>query len=256
MRVCATVLICAVSTMPGVAARGDVISLIPFKDNTIYQQETGQLSNGAGAGLFIGTTGTGAVRRALLAFDIAGNIPAGSTINSATLRLTVTQTISGPEPVVAHLVLADWGEGTSLADGMEGAGVQATPNDATWLYRFFDTLAWVEPGGDYVLQERAASTANGFAPIALTSPELAGDVQTWLDAPATNFGWMLRGDEGSVRTAYRFGSRSIEFPERRPTLEIDYTIPEPQMLVVGSALGGLLLRKRRRAAQNSDELHT
>ena len=60
-------------------ARAEEVTLSPAKDNTIYSE--GELSNGAGTSLFAGTTGdldNGALRRALLAFDVAGSIPAGS----------------------------------------------------------------------------------------------------------------------------------------------------------------------------------
>jgi len=47
-----------------------------------------------------------------------------------------------------HKLLADWGEGTSQATGEEGQGAPATPNDATWRHRFFDTIFWTNEGGD------------------------------------------------------------------------------------------------------------
>src|SRR5690348_6018495 len=53
------------------------------KDNTIYQ-ESGSLSNGLGPSFYAGNTGgTGGttIRRAMIAFDISGNVPAGATIN-------------------------------------------------------------------------------------------------------------------------------------------------------------------------------
>ena len=46
-------------------------------------------------------------------------------------------------------MLADWGEGTSVAPGEEGDGAPATTNDATWRHRFFDTIFWTTEGGDF-----------------------------------------------------------------------------------------------------------
>jgi hypothetical protein len=57
---------------------------------------------------------------------------------------------------------------------------------------------------------------------------LAGDVQSWLDAPTTNLGWMLRGDEGAAHETKRFDSRTSSTSSARPVLTIDFTpVPEP-----------------------------
>ena len=102
-------------------ARAEQVTLAPAKDTTIYAE--GELGNGAGTSLFTGATAdlnNGALRRALLAFDVAGSIPAGAVVTSATLTLTVTMSVSGPQPVTLHRLLADWGEGTSDAPNAEG----------------------------------------------------------------------------------------------------------------------------------------
>ena len=54
------------------------IVLGPSKDNTIYQNAAA-ISNGAGSTFIAGETNglTPLIRRGLIAFDIAGNIPAG-----------------------------------------------------------------------------------------------------------------------------------------------------------------------------------
>jgi hypothetical protein len=52
------------------------------------------------------------------------------------------------------------------------------------------------------------------------------DVQSWLDAPAFNYGWMLVGDESEGQTAKRFDSRQRVVASARPRLTIHYT-PAP-----------------------------
>jgi hypothetical protein len=72
------------------------------------------------------------LRRGVLAFDIAGSIPPGSTITAVTLSLNMSMTIDPtPRTVELHKLLADWGEGTSHAPGGEGDGAPATTNDTT-----------------------------------------------------------------------------------------------------------------------------
>jgi hypothetical protein len=102
------------------------IVLGPSKDNTLYQSSTGDISNGAGSYFIAGETNGALIRRGVIAFDIAGNIPAGATINSAVLSLHMSRTISGAQTVELHPLSADWGEGTSNADSNPGQGATAT----------------------------------------------------------------------------------------------------------------------------------
>ncbi len=205
-------------------ASGAVKTLNPSKDNTLYESATGFSSNGAGDSLFVGATGTGGIRRGLLAFDVAGNIPAGSTVSSVSLTLYMSRTISGAQPVELHRVVADWGEGTSNASGNEGAGAPATTGDATWRHRFFNTTFWTTEGGDFsptVSAVRSVASVGSYTWG--TSPQLVTDVQGWLNNPSSNFGWVLIGSEAASQTAKRFGSRENPMPSARPVLTINYT---------------------------------
>jgi len=112
------------------------VTLHPTKDNTLYEDPKGSVSNGAGAHFFVGKTDLELTRRAVIAFDVAEGIPAGSTILSATLELYMSRTNSPTQPVTVHRLLADWGEGTSNAPENEGTGTRATTGSATWLHTF------------------------------------------------------------------------------------------------------------------------
>src|SRR4030095_9728018 len=142
-------------TLGGVAASfaiADVININPVKDNTLYEYVAadGDVSNGIGDYFFAGKTGMGYIRRAVLAFDIAGSVPPGSTITSVSLTMHMSRTaLSNARTVELHRLLADWGEGTSDASANEGRGAPATANDATWRHRFYDTIFWTTQGGDF-----------------------------------------------------------------------------------------------------------
>lgn len=220
----------------------------PSKDNTLYEDVSGTLSNGAGANIFAGQTAANSTRRALLAFDVGSQIPGGSVINSASLDLTVNRAAVSPVVEVSvHPVLADWGEGTSDAALQEGGGTTATIGDATWTNRFFPGEFWDQIGGDFDPLASATRTVQGAGHYTWSSPELTADVQNWLDSPAGNFGWILIGDEGSASTSRRFGSRENPDPNVRPVLTVDYTPPAQASLVLtatvnqtGFATGGTL----------------
>jgi spore coat protein A len=209
------------------AASADVVTLGASKDNTIYS-ESGAESNGAGDYLFAGATKDGPLRRALLAFDVAGAIPAGSIVTAATLTLYMSRTRTQNQTVSLYRVLADWGEGTSDASGEEGAGAPATTGDATWTHRFYPGTAWATAGGDFAATASAsAMVGNQTTYYSWSGPGLLADVQAWLDAPASNFGWIVRGNESTTRVVKRFDSRDNNDPSRRPALELTFTPPVP-----------------------------
>ncbi|MDX1909285.1 MAG: DNRLRE domain-containing protein [Bacteroidia bacterium] len=200
------------------------VVLNPVQDNTLYEDENGAFSNGAGADIYAGVTNNSVIRRGLLKFDLSG-IPAGSTITSATLTMTKSLGGLGPNPVSVHLLTQDWGEGTSVATtGGGGMGAGATNNDATWLHRFFPGQFWTNPGGDYVSTASATVSIGNFGPYNWTSTQIMADVQGWVDNPGTNFGWIVIGNEGSVQSTQRFNSREASIPANRPKLTVTYGV--------------------------------
>ena len=253
----------------GAIARADVIALAAAHDTTIYESlapfdySSAELnkSNGAGDFIFAGRANSfnsGFIRRGLLAFDIAGAVPAGATITSASLRLYLSQTITSPVLATAvglHRIDRAWGEGASDASGQEGGGANAQPRDATWLHTSFDAETWTLPGGDFATIASATTSVgdrNSF--YSWSSPAMAADAQLWLEQPAANFGWLLLGDESVQGTAKRFDSRdSFNFDivagaRTIPLLTIEYTVvPEPRanmLLLLGAAVAAR--RKFRR----------
>ena len=204
-----------------------VIVLGPSKDNTIYQ-DAAATSNGAGSSFIAGETNVGLIRRGLIAFDIAGNIPAGSTINSVTLTLHMSKArfTSGAQTVGLYPLLANWGEGTSNADATPGQGAPATTNDATWVYRFYNTATWNTQGGDFVTTASSTTVVGGVDFYTWGStPQIVANVQNWLNNPTSNFGWLVRGNETQNGTAKLFDSRENSTAANRPMLTIDYTSP-------------------------------
>lgn len=235
----AAVLFVLAALTGGGAARAAGVSIEPSQDNTIYGESPG-FSNGSGAHLFAGKTGSFHSRRALIAFDVAGSVPAGSTITEVSLTLYVSRT-----PNVAtlddhefslHRLLAGWGEGASSAPGPGGTGTDAAPGDATWIHRFFPIVAWNSAGGDFNPVGSASLDVGdvGYWEWETTSG-LVADVQSWLDTPALNHGWILIGDEFDLQTARRFDSRNNPDPSVRPVLNVIY---EPAAPAAGAVPDG------------------
>jgi len=212
----------------------EVLELEPSKDNSLYEDDSGSLSNGAGQNIFmgkVGVVGDYKLRRALVAFDVS-SIPAYAIINSVQIQFTINQKPGGAtaDNAALHLLSRDWGEGNSIAPGQEGTGAQPQPGDATWLHRFFDEsdpVFWDIPGGDFELIASAETAFGSSAPETITfgtTPRLVADVQGWVKNRASNFGWVLIGDENTQKNARRLASReSTESP--RPSLAVDYFVP-------------------------------
>jgi Ca2+-binding RTX toxin-like protein len=196
--------------------------LAPSQDNTLYEHPRGALSNGAGEHFFVGTTDRGAIRRGVLAFDIAGRIPAGSIITRVTLTLRLSRTTAASQAITLHRLLADWGEGASNAAGDEGGGAPATRDDATWIHTFFPTAHWAEAGGDFAATVSARQLVAEVGRYTWGSTlQMVADVQAWLDMPTTNFGWILLGNETTSHTAKRFDTRE-NTAANRPVLTVEF----------------------------------
>ncbi len=201
-------------------------TLLASKDNSLFEDSAGALSSGAGEFLYAGQTISAGSRRALIAFD-ASEIPTGSTITEATLRLTVSKAArntTDTAPFALHRLTSDWGEGTSDAGNPGGRGAPATTGDATWLHTLFSSDTWSTPGGDFVSTASATADVGGDGTMAAwSSAGMAADVQAWVSDPSSNFGWIIIGDETINPTGRRFNSRD-NFGSLlvRPSLEVVY----------------------------------
>jgi hypothetical protein len=222
-------------------AMGTLISLTPIKDNTLVQTVDGSQSNGVGSYLFAGRTDSNSdyLRRAVMAFDIAGNVPAGSIIQSANLTLDMSRTKVGAMTFDLHRLTSNWGQGASNADGQEGGGAPATANDATWLHTFYPGSFWTSAGGDFSATVSASRSVGGNGSYTWGSTaQMVADVQSWLNNPATNYGWILKGPEG-VRSAKRFASRENTNAASRPALVIEFVSGGPMIFNwIGTGSGG------------------
>jgi uncharacterized repeat protein (TIGR01451 family) len=207
------------------------VNLTTSADDTLYQDPTGQLSNGVGQHFYAGDTTQAAneIRRGAIKFNLS-SIPAGSTILGATLSLHESMSNNGTQSIELHRALMNWGEGTSNAGlggvGIgEGDGVQATTNDVTWLYTFFPSLKWNTPGGDFSPAVSASTAVGDVGTYQWTGPGLIADVQTWVNNPSIDFGWIVTGNEAARQTAKQLDTKENSDPANRPVLTIVYNGP-------------------------------
>lgn len=224
------------------SVRADVTNLIAVADTTLQDDPTlANLNYGLDDGIRAGGRQQPGKARGLLRFDLAGSIPAGATINSATLTLTViaTPTLPVDSTFEVHRVLAEWGEGTNVAN-------PAVVGEASWNDRLGPGTPWSIAGGDFTATASAAQAISGNGVYNFTSAGLAADVQMWVDNAGSNFGWLLRSESETMPiTIRKFGSRISLGSE--PRLIIDYSTPTT---IFGVALVGNQLRFSFNAQSN------
>ena len=209
-------------------APAEILILRPAADTTLF--ETYPSNNlGRVESLAAGTTARGRRSRALLRFDLAGNLPTNATVFSATLTLSVVRAPSGGGGVNStfhlHRMVRGWIEGTK---NVPANGSVATAGEPTWLSRAHPSTPWSVAGAaapaDFVEESSSSQFVSGLG--AYEFSDLADDVQFWQSTPSANFGWILiSDDEITQATARRFGAR--ENTNSPPELLIEFTTPRP-----------------------------
>ena len=193
------------------------ISVVPLA-NAEMRQFSPDLNLAGGFSMVSGKLGTlanGEIRRSILRFDLAGQVPAGAQVISATLSLHVVRVPMTPENSTFELrrLLSDWTEG-----------------DATWNSRL-PGIAWQVPGADgeldrFPFPSSTVPVAGPGTDVFGSTPTLVSDIQGWVDDPSSNFGWLLLSqDEVSFFTARMFGTR-LDAPNS-PVLTITYIVVAP-----------------------------
>ena len=201
---------------------------IPADADTTLHENAPANNFGGRTSLQAGTSGGAGTRaRALLTFNVGAAIPPGATILATRLNLTATDASAVSQAFELRRVFRPWSEGVQAA----AAGGPAATNDATWSHRLYPNVAWNAPGGSPGTDFASAASAeisvgNAGAYRVESTPQLVADVQSWLDTPESNYGWMLLGkNEGALLSARTFASR--ENTAQAPSLQIDFTTDTP-----------------------------
>ena len=225
-----------------VEARGEMMTLNISNDT--YLRESAPDNNiGGHTHVAAGASGTLNRSRGLFLFDLT-DVPAGSTVTSATFRLDVVGLPSFNEVdsnFLLHRLLDDWGEGTKTGTN----GMPASSGDATWNSSKHQVELWSSAGGDFAATASAMTFVSGIASYVWSGAGLIADIQAMVNDPIQNFGWLLKTEsEGTARTARRFGSLEGGSPAE---LDVVFTpVPEPSgIFLVGIGLSYLFGKRRR-----------
>jgi len=217
----------------------NILSIEAGLDNTLYQSDVGDISNGSGSTLVTGTYG-GSKRRALLAFDVAGSLPGKAVITEARLDLDVLDAYSADTtPVMVHAPQKAWGEGASNAVVPNDLpGVKAQSGDATWLYRYYDFFSWTNAGGDFESGILASTRVGGAGTYSWgPAEEMTSLVRSWYESSSTNFGLALHTGEALKNDWKRIASSEYGTAAQRPRLLVTFYTSAPATAVVPDVVG-------------------
>ena len=215
-------------------AASSTISISAGQDSTIYSENInygagGQTRFVSGRAYDPTNTSLGGIRRALIEFDISGNLIANSTVTSAALTLECTNSAaSGPETFNLQRLTTAWVEGSTNI-GLPGIGGTAAPGDVTWNEASSGATNWTSNGGDFSGSVSSSTSVDATGSYTwATSASMVSDIQTWLNTPANNHGWILRTNEsGGQRSVKWFASRTNGTFSERPSLTMTFRRPLP-----------------------------
>jgi PEP-CTERM motif len=169
-----------------------------------------------------------------------GQIPPGSNINSATLRLNLTED-TGDGFLYLHRMITDWSDTTATWNFFSPTGVQL----GTHAVATAD--ASVGPGINANAPTPGSSTA-----YPIITADVTSSLQAWSNGFA-NRGWNIRPDNGtganSATDGILFSSAEDPTAGNHPLLTVNFTtaVPEPGTLVLaGLGLIGVAAYRRRR----------
>ena len=155
----------------------------------------------------------------LLRWDIAGEVPPGTVVESVRIVLEADPE-GGAVATQFYEVRRPWSEG----NGSPGSG-------ATWLTTDGST-AWqtagAEGGADRGSTSIGTLPAGSGTQTATLNATGVAMVQGWVDDPDSNYGVILRSNSGN---AMDFDSREVTAAGNRPRLEVTFSLP-------GGATGG------------------
>ena len=194
-------------TVPATAVTGNAIVAAPTFNvitrfsaaltsvaDTDGEENDADKNFGTGVEMRVQSKAGGTNHRSFGRFDVS-SIPAGSTIDSATLTLCAADTQSSPRTYDVHRVTASWVE---------------------------TTLTWNNQPG--VVAAATDSATTPISPVCMTWTVTA-DVQAWVDGTANN-GWRVADsvEEGSDYLA-KFHTRENGESAQRPKLDVVYFAP-------------------------------
>ena len=205
---------------------------LPPSDDTFINDRFPGNNNGGSASIFTGTEDQGGHMRGLIRFEMPSSLAGRVAVIDALLQMTTRAVGNGgpgsPATVKLHAITEPWAQGVNIgaAPMLFVVGQPCSGSaGASWSFRNCPAAtAWTTPGGTIAPGESASASvpASIDTTTSWSSAGMASDVQGWIDAPSTNFGWLVTSSTetmgaGVIQRFY--SSEAGTFP---PALSITY----------------------------------
>jgi endonuclease/exonuclease/phosphatase family metal-dependent hydrolase len=197
------IVLAAIALLAG-AANAQTVTLPAYEDTTLQGGVYENTNYGSGDLVTRASTDATWTRHALLKFDTHNSIPAGATITSATLTVTVKGEGSETRTVTAYCVPESFWE-----------------HEATWRRRN-DTLYWSKPGGTAThAHANAPATAVSGARVTFDATALVREVM----GQSSRYTRVMLADAGasSKGSLRHYHSNEASSASLRPSLVVTYT---------------------------------
>ncbi|MFN8498612.1 MAG: SdrD B-like domain-containing protein [Anaerolineae bacterium] len=208
-------------TASGGAALCPVPFTAPLLADTWIDKDKKNNNNGGNALLFTRPADANHLKYTLLKFDVSG-IPAGATINTATLQLTTQTARASNHFDQVHELLTPWTQGTANNQACNaGNGNGATWNAANC------TGSWA--AGAFSSADYAPGVLGTIIPKANNKPataNIAAAVNDWVNNNVANNGIVLVSTGKDAGDA-KYYSGQASNASYRPTLTGTYLVPTP-----------------------------
>jgi len=221
------------------SGRAESVDLSPVADTTLHALNP-TFNMGGELYFSMGATSKETRARALLKFDPAAVIPTNATITNVVLEFhlpSLNRIDTTTVDYEFYRLLVDWGEGRKTGN----TGSLATAGEATWNSPINST-PWSAPGAGQGSDYSSTASMHGNlgpAPGTNSMPStfrLTQDVQSWLNTPSQNFGWIGKAvDETVIQSAKRFSSRESG---NGTILHVEFSVPEELRLTKAISTNG------------------
>ncbi len=176
-----------------------IATIQPASSDTHLDESRPFINYGSSANMFVDGS-PGARERSLVAFSLA-SLPGDARVLLARTHLNVQGSVGKAILIEAHRVNASWTQG-----------------GASWNQRD-GTNYWNRPGGDYdgaILDSQNVSTAGDY------SWNVTSAVQTWVDNPALNYGFIFATTDSGLNNTKTIQSSEAAPLSTTPKLEVTY----------------------------------
>jgi len=192
-------------------------AIIPISEDA-YLSQSNPTKNYSSCKEIIISSVVGDVDRGMLKIDFS-SIPAGVTLNNATLVLTKNGGDNIPMDIGVHEITTDWFLSSNASCG---GGTSKAPN---WN-ESSNGSNWTTNGGDYLSVPTSTTTISGNAEY---NWDVSSIVQSWCDGSSNNYGLLLKAVNENTGSIKEFASIDDNNESISAKLLLEYkTIPNPE----------------------------